>query len=236
MAKSKKRQQQIAADNPVAAARVDELERQAAKTRPQAPTRSRHVVKKKSALRAQLGDYPAVDVLERRLLNPFGIPSEPIRLQNQPYPMELRWINKGIPNRYHEVTRYGGYVPVKASELADRNEVSDLVESPDGFVTRGERGEEVLMKMPKAAYDAIQKKRAEIETRNLRDSHRVKRNLVEAAASQDHTFKYRDPNGDEREVTMSGDEAAAIGAQFFGEVNSFRERIEFQEQPGGAAE
>lgn len=181
-------------------------------------------------LRKGLETFPSIDILERRLLNPEGTPSEPIRLQGQSEPMEIRWINTAIPNRYHDVTRYGGYVPVKVSELADPKEVSDLTESPDGFVTRGERGAEVLMKIPKRYYDAIQQKRAVMETKKLRNSARIKADIAEAAAGQSHT--YTDPSGTTRSI--SGDEAASGVASFFGDVQSFRETIQFSSEEAGA--
>lgn len=209
-----------------ARSRLDALERENKRLAPPPPPKpNRARTAQAAALRKGLEDYPAIDILERRLLNPEGTPSEPIQLRGQSEPMELRWINTELPGRYHEVTRYGGYVPVRTEELRDKNEVSDLQESPDGYVTRGERGREVLMKIPKRYYDAIQRKRAEIELRKLRSSAGIKRTLMEEAGGQSHTYK--DADGQTR--TISGDEAAHGVGQFFGEITSSRERIQFVE-------
>jgi hypothetical protein len=182
-------------------------------------------------LRKGLEKYPAIDILERRLLNPHGTPSEPIQLKDQPEPMELHWFNGEIPGRTHEARHYLGYLPVHVNELVSRDEVSDLQESPDGCVTRGERGREWLGKIPKRWYDAIQRKKADVEARRLRSSSTVKKDLLEAAASTSHRFI--DSEG--QAVTVSGDEAASmmLGNQeggFFGEVKSYRETIQFTDE------
>lgn len=180
-------------------------------------------------LRKGLEKYPAIDILERRLLNPHGTPSEPIQLKNQPEPMEIHWFNGEIPGRTHEARHYLGYLPVHVNELVSRDEVSDLQESPEGYVTRGERGREWLGKMPKRWYDAIQLKKAAIEAKRLRSSSTVKRDLQEAAGSQAHA--YVDAEGNRR--TASGDEAASAVGGFFGEVKSFRETIQFTDEAEG---
>lgn len=180
-------------------------------------------------LRKGLEKYPAIDILERRLLNPHGTPSEPIQLKDQSEPMELHWFNGEIPGRTHEARHYLGYLPVRVDELASRDEVSDLQESADGCVTRGERGREWLGKMPKRWYDAIQRKKADIEAKRLRTSSTVKRDLMEAAAGQEHSFT----NADGQRVTVSGDEAAHGVGGFFGEVKSYRETIQFTDEAEG---
>jgi hypothetical protein len=213
------------AANPVAEQRLRELEaKDPARKAPAKTAKARSALAER--LRQGLEDFPSIDILERRLMNPEGAPSEPIRLRDQSEPMEIRWINTEIPGRYHDVTRYGGYVPVKMGELLDPKEVSDLQESPDGVVTRGERGKEVLMKMPKRYYDAIQRKRSTIEQNRLRNSRNVKNELMEAAGSQSHTYKDTEGNT----VTVSGDEAAHRVGAFFGEVKSYRETIQFTDE------
>jgi hypothetical protein len=193
-----------------------------AQPRTAAPTRS----PQRERLRKGLEKYPAIDILERRLLNPHGTPSEPIQLKDQPEPMELHWFNGEIPGRTHEARHYLGYLPVHVNELVSRDEVSDLQESPEGCVTRGERGREWLGKIPKRWYDAIQRKKAEVETKRLRNSATVKRDLMETAGSQEHA--YTDADGNRH--TTSGDEAANAVGGFFGEVRSYRETIQFTDE------
>lgn len=97
---------------------------------------------------------PRVSVLERRLQNPFGDGSPEIRLKEPGWVVHI--VNGGLrPGRYHDVTRNKGWVPVDPSELD--GEAEDFgFDVKDGRIVRGERGQEVLMKMPASEYSQIQ--------------------------------------------------------------------------------
>lgn len=125
---------------------------------------------------------PTVSVLERRLLDPFATSSTPIRLKDKS--MTVRWVNSAIEGRYHRARHEQGWEPVRVEELEDKEDIADLAESPDGIVRRGERGKEVLMKMPAEVYERIQMRKAEVRQQRSRSSSRQKEELVNAAADR----------------------------------------------------
>ena len=91
---------------------------------------------------------PNISVLERRLQNPFGDGSPAIRLKEPGWTLHV--INANLrPGRYHDVTRNKGWVPVEATEI-DGDPLDFGFDVKDGRVVRGERGQEVLVKMPTA--------------------------------------------------------------------------------------
>lgn len=129
-----------------------------------------------SALAEVFADFPTIDLLERRLLDPSGPASVAIRLADEPSAAVdptgtkrkwyLRWMNTAMPGRYHHVTMTMGYVPVTWEELANKEEIADRFEGTgpgiDGNVRRGEQGKDVLMKIPYAYYLRIKKRQQEL--------------------------------------------------------------------------
>jgi hypothetical protein len=64
---------------------------------------------------------------------------------------------------------------VKMSELANRLDVGgDVTESPDGFVTRGEKGREVLYKMPLRLYRLLERRKSDDNIKHSRSAKRLK--------------------------------------------------------------
>lgn len=97
---------------------------------------------------------PKVSVLERRLENPFGSPSVEINLKGG-QKWALRIINVNVRSgRVYEVIHHKGWEFVTPDELEQKpDEIGFRV--MDNRVVRGEKGEEVLVKMPQSAYDQI---------------------------------------------------------------------------------
>lgn len=103
----------------------------------------------------------------------------------------VRWVNTGIEGRWGQI-KSKGYVRVELSELKDSNDVSDLVrQKEDGgamdgkvFVRRGDRGGEVLCKMPLEIYNYL--KRAQRETQRVRNNSKkaMASDLAEAAGAE----------------------------------------------------
>lgn len=125
---------------------------------------------------------PRISVLERRLVDPNQRSSAPISLKDAG--MTVRWVNSAIEGRYHRAVHEQGWEPVRKDELADANEIADLVDSPDGVVRRGERGKEVLMKMPRDVCDRIQDRKVEVRKQRARSSSRQKEELLTAVAGR----------------------------------------------------
>lgn len=127
-------------------------------------------------LHEAFSDLESIDVLDRRLKNPNADEVLPIRLVDEP-PQNadplgvkrkwyLRWFNTAIPNRFHAATASLGYVPVLWKELQNREIVHNAFVGSDQ-VRRGERGVEVLCKMPMAYYTAIKAKQREKHNRRM---------------------------------------------------------------------
>jgi hypothetical protein len=136
-------------------------------------------------MREAFKDLDSIDILDRRLTNPEAELVLPIRLKDEPSHAQdpqgakrrwyLRWFNTSIPNRFHSATASQGYVPVLWEELQDREIVSNAFGGSDQ-VRRGDRGVEVLCKMPLVYYLAIKKKQREKHDRAM--SPKALRNAV----------------------------------------------------------
>ena len=92
---------------------------------------------------------PKIDVLERSLANPFGLPSVSIALTDPS--VTCHWCNTSIGA--HQLGKYldAGYLKVTEAMLADKDRVAYTI-SPEGYVTRGARHEEILLYTPKDWY------------------------------------------------------------------------------------
>lgn len=109
---------------------------------------------------------PKVTVLDRRLRNPFGAPSQAITLK-EGGPWEIRWVDAELrPGRLHDMTRNKGWIYITPEELDGTPDEYGLT-AKEGRLVRGEHGREVLMKMPKAEYDQIQLAKARFNLKGL---------------------------------------------------------------------
>jgi hypothetical protein len=125
---------------------------------------------------------PDFAVAERRLKHgDMDVLREPpITLVKQPTKMVLRWGNSRQEGRIDRLTRIKGWRPVTPEELPQALSFYGFTKSPDGFVVRGEKGQEVLLKMPRSLYDGIQQRKSDDLLRKMRSSKHVK----EAAVGQ----------------------------------------------------
>lgn len=125
---------------------------------------------------------PRIAVFERRKLNPHGEPSAPIDLRDTT--LAARWVNSAIASDKVWRAKQKGWDPVRPDDLSDLDQVGGYVVSPDGFVTRGDRGQEVLMSMPKDWIIEIQKAKVRENTRNMGNPTGMKSEIVNAASQQ----------------------------------------------------
>ena len=140
--------------------------------------RPKKVIVDRTPLAEAFADFPTIDILERRLENPALPSSVPIRLVDEPSvdldphgrkrKWYLRWINTAMPQRFHTVSSVMGYVPVTWDELTDKNQIADRFEGTANEVRRGDRGQDLLMKIPYAYYVRIKQKQQAIQAK--RDS------------------------------------------------------------------
>jgi hypothetical protein len=133
---------------------------------PPAPPKVRHV--------------PRVTVLERRLQNPFGDGSPTIKLKEPGWALHI--FDTSRPGRYHYAQREKGWEPVLPDDLDGSAE--DLgFDVVNDRVVRGERGKEVLMKMPQVMYDKIAMRKAEVTSARNAPA-RLKADVIEQTAAQ----------------------------------------------------
>ncbi len=105
-------------------------------------------------------DQQSLDVLlsdpryKARLANPFGEPSAPIAMKDAT--RECRWVNGAIQNDHIWRKKSGGWDGVTPDQLVDTDQIGGFNVSPEGYIVRGERGQELLMSMPKVVIKAIQ--------------------------------------------------------------------------------
>ena len=122
--------------------------------------------RKKPGPKPKTHSLPRVSVLDRRLRNPFGAPSQPIGLLTEG-DWEIRWVSSTMrAGRLYDMTRNKGWAFIAASELDGTPDEYGLKVVNDRLV-RGDHGEEVLMKMPRAMYRQIQQAKAEHNTKGL---------------------------------------------------------------------
>ena len=126
---------------------------------------------------------PSFSIAERRAK--FGTALEqsipdPLPLVGQPEPMATRGFNRDMWSGRIYQAQNGGWVPVKASELAVQASYLGLTEQPDGTVTQGDKGEVIYFKMPKRLYDQIQRGKAE-RRRQKRSSEAARKAQVQQA-------------------------------------------------------
>ncbi len=151
---------------------------------------------------------PKVSVLDRRLANPLGAPSQPITLKT-PGLWAVRIVSSTVrTGRLHDMTHNKGWLYVEPDELDGTPDELGF-RAKDGRLVRGEHGEEVLMKIPQADYEAIQEAKARINLRNL-----GKKDSVAQATAQ----KFGSEAGD-----------TVYGASL--EVTDSRERVELEPEP-----
>ena len=125
---------------------------------------------------------PRIAVLERRLQNPFGEPSAPIVLKDDS--RECRWFNAAIMTDKIWRAKAKGWDPVRPEDCLDLDQVAGYVKNPEGFVTRGDRGQELLMSMPKDWRQAIQLAKTKENNRNMGNPHAMKSEVVNAFAEK----------------------------------------------------
>lgn len=124
-----------------------------------------------------------VDIYERRLLHGDAPPTLGIAL-TLPGRWYLRWINTQLDGRWQKAVREAGLIPVKAQELADPRALTGVATSPDGMVTRGDRGQEVLCRMPMDWFERIQAAKAGRIRAKQTSATAQKESLQEALAGQ----------------------------------------------------
>lgn len=164
-----------------------------------------------AAIAERFKDFPNIEVLTRRFSDPSDPGSLPILLKDDPdgacvnsehmnrlkpgatkchickNPARLwyvRWANFGMEGRAAQI-RAKGYAGVEIKELKDTDDVADLFRSDkDTLVRRGDRGQEILVKVPLEAYNYIKGKQRESWNARAMSGKQVTADLAEAAGAE----------------------------------------------------
>ena len=159
---------------------------------------------------------PRISILERRLQNPFGEPSQKIKMKQAG--LEPHWFNEQTrPGQIH-----------RAKELGWEHVTMDMIADPDSLgmhslnaanhVVRGDRGQEYLMWMPSREYQQIQVAKARKNLDDMRDHSKQSRDMLNAVAQ-----KYGSHAAD-----YMSDKVKVVGG-----VTDSPERIEVTPEPDG---
>lgn len=129
---------------------------------------------------------------KKRLDNPFGSPSIPIQLKDPN--RECRIFNAAIGSDHIWRAKQKGWDRVRPEDCAIPDQIEAFQISADGFLVRGERGQEHLMSMPKIVRKAIQDAKTRVNIANMGNPHAVKNEVVNAAGKQlgDEAASYLD--------------------------------------------
>ena len=155
-----------------------------------------------------------VDIWERRILNPTQTQTLPIRVSTPG--MKIRWINLANRGRFQRARYEQGWVPVHKSELVDEREIYGVSYTTEGYVCRGEKQSEMLMKIPLAVFKQIQKSMAD---QNVASYKKLRQNMG-AAGFQHFKGKYGG---------SAGDQAEEAASRFTGSVKFGTERVSSDE-------
>lgn len=134
------------------------------------------------ALAAEFADYPAISMVTRRMVDGVRASSD-IRLkrdadvedEDQRY-WTLHWFNLGKENRAQEMTDRG-WVKTHWDELQNVESIASAVQQ-DEYVRRGDRGLEVLGKMPRKLWDHLKRREAAAASGLLSSESRMRNHLA----------------------------------------------------------
>lgn len=127
-----------------------------------------------------------------RIDNPFGAPSIPIQLKDTS--RECRIFNAAIGSEHIWRAKQKGWDRVRPEECAIPDQIEAFTVSAEGFLVRGERGQEFLMSMPKVVRRAIEIAKTKQNIAHMGNPNATKTDIVNAASKQlgDESASYMD--------------------------------------------
>ena len=118
------------------------------------------------------------EIIARREREPFAMRSLPIQFKDPT--LTGHWINRDKYPDAIVVAKQKGWRGVKVDMVKDLDQLGHYGQSPDGFVVRGERGNEILMCMPEEYVQRIAMAKTRVNDRNLRNPHAQRAEVIEA--------------------------------------------------------
>lgn len=123
-------------------------------------------------------DPQRVQVWERRMVNPGRESSRPVFLKDDTF--VVRWVNTASEGRFHRAVYEQGWEPVEVKDLRDDPKLLGF-NVTDGYVRRGNQGQEVLVKIPRVVFNRIQRRKAELNNEHIR---KTRQRLQEAISGR----------------------------------------------------
>ena len=121
-----------------------------------------------------------ISVLERRLQNPFGSPSTTVELKESGW--TVRVFNSAITNDKIWRAKNDGWSVIMPDDVVDLDQIGGYgIAASGGHLVRGERGQEVFMKMRTKDYQAIQWAKARVNLERMGNPKKAKQDVVRAA-------------------------------------------------------
>ncbi len=143
---------------------------------------------------------------QARLQHPFEEPSSPIALKDSS--RVCRWFNAAVATDHIWRSKRKGWDQVRPDDVLELDQIGGYNQSPDGYITRGERGQEVLMSMPRDVRHMIQQAKTRANIELVGRPNAMKQAVVQAASEQ------------------LGDEAASYLQDHIGAVGNVTDSIE----------
>lgn len=125
---------------------------------------------------------PRISVLERRLQNPFGEPSSEIRWKRRD--IIGHWINDDVKHGQVYRAKTLGWEPATPDMIEDIDSLGAHDLNPAGQITRGPRGQEVLMWMPTEDYQRIQMAKTRVNLERMRDTTSEQHAMLNSMAAK----------------------------------------------------
>ncbi len=124
-----------------------------------------------------------LSVIERRLANPLGKRSREIPLNESLKDWTVRVFTKDPehPDRHYEAVHELGYVPCTREDFPVDPQSLGFSVSPDGKVTRGEKGQDMVMRIPTRDWKRIQQAKAAANLASIK-KHKLKEEVAQATA------------------------------------------------------
>lgn len=122
---------------------------------------------------------PTISVIERRLQGPSALTVSTPEIAFKDPIWQGYWCNTEVnPHQLQTFLKHLGWIYVEPTDLDSAVEELGATVSPEGRIVRGPRGQEVLLKMPKADYARIQKMKADENIKNTFGQKQIKDAIV----------------------------------------------------------
>jgi hypothetical protein len=124
-----------------------------------------------------------LSVIERRLANPLGKRTREIPLKDELKGWTVRVFTKDAEHqdRHYEAVHELGYTPCKPEDFPVDPQSLGFSLSPDGHVVRGEKGQDMVMRIPTADWKKIQRAKAMANLQSIK-KHNLKEEVAQATA------------------------------------------------------